>query len=139
MLWRSGLFGGSQSVGEGAVASASSSSAPASSAPASPSGDASPSASSSAPASTPSLATTGVSLTDSAVASAPVTSPDAFDGSGNTTTYGASNLIDGDPDMQSIDVGPVEEQRITVRIDAVTRPGDAAFDQTAVSEVEILG
>ena len=48
-------------------------------------------------------------------------------------------LDDSDGTMQSIAVGPVQGQQITLRIDATTAPGDPNFDKTAISEVQILG
>jgi len=48
-------------------------------------------------------------------------------------------LDDGVRSMQAISFAPVDASTVRLRIDAVTGPGDPAFDRTAVSDVLIAG
>ncbi len=158
------------------------------------------------------LPTTGEPLTAGATVTAPPASADATDGNGDTTSYEASNMLDGDPEttwrmdgdgsgetitftfddeqtisrlglvngyaktdpasgadryaqtrritavtwtigadrfdqrledrdrtLQTLAIRPVKGDEVTLEIDRVTQPGNPTFDQTAISEVEILG
>ena len=49
------------------------------------------------------------------------------------------DLRDGDRAAQTVPVPPTTAETITLRIDAVTEPGVARFDQTAISEVVLRG
>ena len=49
------------------------------------------------------------------------------------------DLRDGDRGVQTVSFPPAAAETITLRIDAVTAPGVARFDQTAISEVVLRG
>ncbi len=49
------------------------------------------------------------------------------------------DLRDGDRAAQTVSLPPTTAETITLRIDAVTEPGVARFDQTAISEVVLRG
>lgn len=48
-------------------------------------------------------------------------------------------LRDGDREAQTVSFPATRTQTVTLRIDAVTTPGDAAFDQTAISQAVLRG
>ncbi|WP_041241349.1 NADase-type glycan-binding domain-containing protein [Geodermatophilus obscurus] len=48
-------------------------------------------------------------------------------------------LVDGARCLQTISIPPVQARIVQLRIDAVTEPGDARFDKTAISDVLIAG
>ncbi len=201
VLWRTGALGGD-------TESAAAAPAPTASEPA---GDPTP-ADEPSEGAVERLPTTGDSLVEDARAQVPSTSDDATDGNGDTTSYEAANMLDGDPEttwrmdgdgsgesvtftfdgertisqlglingyaktdpasgadryaqtrritrvtwtigadsfeqrlddgdqgLQPLAIRPVKGDEVTLEIDRVTRPGDSSFNQTAISEVEILG
>lgn len=49
------------------------------------------------------------------------------------------DLTDGTRSAQTVAVEPTSTDRVSVRVEATTAPGDAAFDKTAISDITLLG